>query len=145
MHEIDLYSYRLGAADVFCEMIRAGVKKISLAHPCDTKEERDEFIEDYQKLCDDYGVSMYLDDEPLLTDLFPVSLNKDRFNAVFYRDQEVIDEYIAIKEDKKELIRKGEYTPENRLAIAVRYGKLLSYTDEGIERLLKLNNELEEV
>ena len=144
MHEIDLYSYRLGAADVFCEMLRAGVKRISLAHPCPTRQERDEFIEDYQKLCDEYGVSMYLDDDPLLTDLFPVSLNKGKFNAVFYQDEEVIKEYLMIKEDKKRMVESGDYTDENRYAIAVRYGKLLSYTDEGIQRLLNNNKEREE-
>ena len=43
MPAIDKFSYKLGAADCFCEMVRAGVKKIALAHPCDTREERDSF------------------------------------------------------------------------------------------------------
>ena len=32
MKEIDSYSYHLGAADCFCEMVAAGVKKIALSH-----------------------------------------------------------------------------------------------------------------
>ena len=41
MKSIDSFSYKLGAADCFCEMVRAGVKKIALAHPCDSREERE--------------------------------------------------------------------------------------------------------
>ena len=35
--EIDKYSYQLGAADCFCEMVSAGVKRIALSHPCNSK------------------------------------------------------------------------------------------------------------
>ena len=43
MAKIDAFSYKLGAADCFCEMVQTGVKQIALAHPCDTREERDSF------------------------------------------------------------------------------------------------------
>ena len=36
MKPIDTFSYELGAADCFCEMVRAGVKRLALAHPCDS-------------------------------------------------------------------------------------------------------------
>ena len=90
MPAIDKFSYKLGAADCFCEMVRAGVKQIALAHPCDTREERDSFLAEYEKLCQEYGVKMYQEDEGFLTDLFPVSLNKDRFNTIFYQDDAVL-------------------------------------------------------
>ena len=136
MNRIDPFSYKLGAADCFCEMVRAGVKKIALAHPCDTREERDSFLTEY-------GVKMYQEDEGFLTDLFPVSLNKDRFNTIFYQDDGVLQAYLDLKAEKKEAQASGTYTPEKRRDIAWRYGKLLSYTDEGIERLLAQNREKE--
>ncbi|WP_322169399.1 hypothetical protein [Acutalibacter caecimuris] len=46
--KIDTFSYHLGAADCFCEMVRARVKKIALSHPCDTKEERDGFLSAFE-------------------------------------------------------------------------------------------------
>ena len=49
MKEIDSYSYHLGAADCFCEMVAAGVKKIALSHPCNSKEERDSFLADFDR------------------------------------------------------------------------------------------------
>lgn len=143
MREIDKFSYKLGAADCFCEMVRAGVKRISLAHPCDSREERDGFLPEFEKLCQEYGVKMYCEDEGFITDLFPVSLNKNRYNVIFYREDGVLQEYLALKAEKKQAQEAGAYTPEKRRDIAWRYGNLLSYTDDGIERLLQGNQEKE--
>ena len=41
------------------------------------------------------------------------------------------------------LLAAGKYEGEARRALAVRYGHLLSYSDEAIERYLKNNTELE--
>ena len=143
MRNIDHFSYQLGAADCFCEMVRAGVKQIALAHPCDTREERDSFLPEFEKLCQEYGVKMYLEDEGFLTDLFPVSMNKDRFNTIFYVEDGVLQAYLDLKAEKKRAQETGTYTPEKRYDIAYRYGKLLSYTDAGIQRLLRENQEKE--
>ena len=113
MSKIDAFSYKLGAADCFCEMVRAGVKKIALAHPCDTREERDSFLTEYEKLCQEYGVKMYQEDEGFLTDLFPVSLNKDRFNTIFYQDDAVLKAYLDLKAEKKGPRRPGPTPPKS--------------------------------
>ena len=70
-------------------------------------------------------------------------MNKDRFNVIFYQDDKVLQEYLDLKEEKKQAQATGTYTPEKRRDIAWRYGKLLSYTDEGIQRLLDQNQEKE--
>ena len=141
--KIDTFSYKLGAADCFCEMVRSGVKKLALAHPCGTKEERDGFVPGFEKLCGEYGVKMYLEDDPFLTDLFPVSMNKGKYNAIFYQEEGALRAYLDLKEEKRRAQAGGDYTGEKRRDIAWRYGKLLSYTDEGIERLLEANQERE--
>lgn len=143
MRNIDHFSYQLGAADCFCEMVRAGVKKLALAHPCDTKEARDEYLPYFEELCQKYGVKLYVEDVPLLTDLFPISMNKGKYNAIFYQEDGVLEEYLGLKAEKKQAQDTGTYTLEKRRDIAWRYGKLLSYTDEGIERLLAGNGEKE--
>lgn len=141
--KIDAYSYRLGAADCFCEMVRAGVKKLALCHPCGTKEERDAMLPALRELCKQYGVNLYVEDNPFLTDLFPLSMNKGKFNALFYQEEAVLEEYLSLKEEKRRAQAEGAYTGEKRREIAWRYGKLLSYTDEGIARLLDANQEKE--
>ena len=142
-HNIDTYSYHLGVADCFCEMVRAGVKKIALSHPCDTKEERDSFLEDFDLLTSQYQISYYIEDEPLLTDLFPISMNQNKYNVIFYKDPKILKEYLSLKEKKKDLIQNQSYNQEERYELAYQYGKLLSYTDEGIQSLIQNNQEKE--
>ena len=143
MNQIDHFSYELGAADCFCEMVRAGVKQIALAHPCDTREARDEYLPYFEDLCQKYGVKLYVEDVPLLTDLFPLSMNQGKYNAIFYQEDSALDAYLALKAEKQAALEAGAYTPETRRDIAWRYGKLLSYTDQGIQRLLEQNQEKE--
>ena len=140
--KIDKFSYQLGAADCFCEMVRAGVKRIALSHPCDTKEERDSFLPEFDKLCEKYGVCYYVENESFLTDLLPTSLNQGKFNVLFYQDETVLREYLDLKAEKEKAVAAGKYA-DCREDIARQYGKLLSYTDEGIQRLLDANTEKE--
>ena len=145
MRSIDHFSYELGAADCFCEMVRAGVKGLALAHNCPTREERDEYLPYFQELWLKYGVKLYVEDVPLLTDLFPLSMNQGKYNALFYQEDSAIQEYLALKAEKQAAVEAGAYTPEKRRDIAWRYGRLLSYTEEGIQRLLESNTEKEKI
>ena len=90
-----------------------------------------------------YGCKAYYLKEPLITDLFPVSLNRGKQNVVFYREDRDLEEFLSIQHDKQALIAENNYTGENRRQIAVRYGHLLSYSDEAIARYLAQNTELE--
>lgn len=142
MKLIDTFSYELGAADCFCEMVRAGVKRLALAHPCDSPQERDQYLPYFEELCRKYGVKLYVEDEAFLTDLFPLSLNQGKYNALFYQEGSALQEYLALKGEKKAALAQGTYGQARR-DIAWRFGKLLSYTDEGIQRLLESNTEKE--
>ena len=143
MKEMDRYSYQCGVMDAFNEVVRAGVKRLALAHPCDTKEERDSFLPYAEMLCEKYGNHLYVENDSLLTDLFPVSMNKDKFNIVFARDPKDLELYVELHVRKQKLIEEGCYEGEARKAIAVEFGHLLSYTDEAIERLISTNVERE--
>ena len=86
---------------------------------------------------------MYIENDSLLTDLFPISMNKDKFNIVFARDPKDLDIYVELHVRKKALVDSGTYHGEARKQIAVEFGHLLSYSDEAIERLIAANSELE--
>ncbi len=139
---IDEYSYKLGAADAFMEMIRSGTKKLALSHPCDSLEERDDLLDDYINLANKYKIKYYLEDSPLITDLFPASLNKNKCNILFYLDDEIITTYLNLKQEKEEAIKNNIYQ-QKRYDIAYKYGKLLSYQENRIDYLIKNNNEKE--
>ena len=135
--EIDQYSYELGVMDCFCEMVAAGLKKLAMSHPCDTREERSRYEEEVTALCKKYQILYYPEDEAFLTDLFPEEANKGKFNYLFFRTQEVLDEYLGLKEQQKLMKEQGTYTGQKRYEIAKGFGKLLSYPDEGIDRLIQ--------
>ena len=143
MKKLDGYSYQCGVIDAFNEVVRAGVKRIALSHPVDTKEEAMELIPFSQQICQQYGNHFYLEESPLLTDLFPISLNKGKYNNIYYRQEEDIRQYLALKKRKQQLLEQQAYQGEARRQIAVDYGKLLSYSQEAIERYLAQNEEKE--
>jgi len=48
----------------------------------------------------------------------------------------VKDEYLALKAERARLAAEGRYTGDTRRSIARRFGRLLSYSDAHIDRLL---------
>lgn len=142
MKKIDEYSYQCGIMDCFSEMVKAGLKKIALAHPTKTKEEREVYVPFAKEICEQYHISYYLDDEPLVSDLFPSHMNLNTYNIIFYKNDEDIKEYELLKKLKKEAITNNSYETI-RYEIAYRFGKLLSYSDDTINTYIKDNNEKE--
>ena len=94
--------------DAFCEVVRAGVKRIALSHPF-TQDELDtvlgaDFIRDCTAIAAQYGCGAHHQTEPLLTDLFPISLNAGRQNVIFYRDPADLEAFLGICLDKRALV-----------------------------------------
>lgn len=145
--QIDAYSFALGVCEAFCEVVRAGVKRIALSHPFTEAELQNTLGADFLSACEaiaaQYGCKAYYLKEPLITDLFPVSLNRNKQNVLFYREDRDLEEFLNIQSDKRRLVEQDRYTGENRRQIAVRYGHLLSYSEEAIARYLAQNTELE--
>ena len=52
---------------------------------------------------------------------------------------DTLDQYLAIKADKEELVRNDAYSGSRREDIARRFGRLLSYPDEVIDDLIARN------
>lgn len=142
MKQIEEYSYQCGVIDCFSEMVKAGLKRIALSHPSSTKEIRDQYIPFAENICDKYQIHYYLDDDPLITDLFPASMNQNTYNIIFYKDENDIEEYRTLKKLKVKVIENKEYE-KYRYEIAYRFGKLLSYSDETIQNYIQNNDEKE--
>ena len=70
-------------------------------------------------------------------------MNKGKHNVIFYVDEKYLRQYLRLKMDKRVLLANGTYSGEDRTNLARAYGRLLSYSDEGIERLLNKNSEKE--
>ncbi len=147
MNPIDKRSYALGVCDAFCEVVKAGVKRVALSHPFTAEELQNDLGADFPAECAEiaakYGVKAYFLEEPVITDLFPAALNRGKRNIVFYRLDADLAELLAIRRDKAALQNAGRYTGDARREIAARFGRLLSYTEEAIGRYLAENTDRE--
>ena len=134
---IDPYSYQLGVMDCFCEMVSSGLKTLAMSHPFADRNERDGYLEDVKRLCARYGVLFYPEDEALLTALFPKEANRGKPLFLFYRKEETLRAYLHLKEERKALLEQGRCDHMEEVRLAHEFGRLLSYPEEGIERLIE--------
>ena len=139
MKTIDHYSFHCGVIDCFNEMVSAGVKRIAFSEPMNSAEECRSYRPFVEKTCHKYGARFYFEPSSLVTDLFPKELNAGRAHYIFYREEDALREYLAVRAEKEELAAAGAYRGEQRRALAYRFGRLLSYTDEAIARRLAEN------
>jgi hypothetical protein len=144
MRELDKFSKVIGAMGAFNEMIACGAKNVALGHPTPDRALRDEHMEFAKIMCEESGTFCCEENGGFLTDLFPWSMNKDKFNVLFYKNESYRDAYFALKERKAKLVEDKLYKGDVRREIAWEFGKLLSYSDEAIERMIAENDELEE-
>ena len=94
-----------------------------------------------KKLCEKYGILYHPQDEALITDLFPAEANQDKYNYLFFRTQDVYETYLELKKRQKELESQCGGTEEERYQLAVDFGALLSYPEQGIRRLIEKTRE----
>ena len=133
---VDRYSFELGVMDCFCEMVKAGAKTMAMSHPWDTREERDGYLPAVEALCGRYQVHFYPEEELPITGLFPEELCRGKFLFLFYRDAQVLERYLKLKENAGKQAEAGENGVKD-LELATEFGRLLSYPEDGIERRIK--------
>ena len=143
MQTIESYSYQCGFIDCVNEMLRAGIKTLALSRPMEAAAERDALVPFARESCRRWGNQLYIEDDPLLTDLFPVSMNRGKHNILLYRAGHVLEQYLRLKARKKALMEEKAYFGGNRSQIAWEFGRLLSYPEEVIRRLMEENREKE--
>ena len=76
-------------------------------------------------------------------DLFPISMNLGKHNLLIYRANHILEQYLRLKHWKNDLVREKVYFGGNRTQIAWDFGRLLSYPEEAIRRLIRENSEKE--
>jgi hypothetical protein len=139
--DIDQRSYNLGILGGFSEVVRLGVKKLALSEVM-TPEEMDAMMEDAAAIARRNGVEIWRETDLLVTDLYPADVAKGKHVLLIYTG-DTLDQYNAIKADKKTLVSAGKYHGEAREAIARRFGRLLSYPESVIDELLTREKLLE--
>lgn len=125
--------FRNGVNDAFCEIVRAGVKKLALSHATDDEETfAKEFHSAYQCV-KKYNIKMYVEEDLIETLLFDISGCKV---IIFYSEDRDIEDYIALKH----AIRNNDHPSlEDKKAYAQELGRLLSYSPKRIEDMILSN------
>ncbi|MDE0286044.1 MAG: hypothetical protein OXI88_11570 [Gammaproteobacteria bacterium] len=135
--EIDQRSFTLGGLSTFAEMVRVGVKTLALSAAV-TPEEMDDLVEDTERIAREEGVMLYRETDLIVTDLFPADVAAGKHVLLIYQGV-TLDDYLALKQKKSELVASGSYAGEARRGIARQFGELLSYPDTVIEELIDKN------
>ncbi|GMR22265.1 MAG: hypothetical protein BMS9Abin37_0601 [Acidobacteriota bacterium] len=131
---IDERSYQLGVIGAFAEVVGLGVKRLALSSAM-SPEDMDALIDEAEKIIARNDALSYREADFLVTDLFPEEVTAGKQVILIYNDP-VRDEYLTLKERKQKLIDDGRYRGEERKEIAREMGRLLSYPEERIERML---------
>ncbi len=133
--DIDPRSFRLGGIASFAEMVRVGVKTLALS-AATSPEEMDALVDEANRIAREEQVMIYREDELIVTDLFPADVAVGKHVLLIYKGS-TLEDYLALKQQKAELVESGNYTGESRKEIARKFGKLLSYPDSMIEEKIK--------
>ena len=131
---LDQRSYTLGGIGSFAEMVDAGVKQLALSAPLPPAE-MDLLVEHARRVAADHNVEIYRETDFLVTDLFSADLTEGNDVLLIYNGT-TKQEYMALKAAQQALIESGAYEGDARRQIAVRFGHMLSYSDEKIDALL---------
>jgi hypothetical protein len=90
------------------------------------------------RIAERHNVKMHLETDLIQTDLFPPEAAEGMHVLLIFRG-DILDQYLALKAEQKRLIEGRAYAGETRRRIAVKFGKLLSYSDERIKVLIAQN------
>lgn len=130
----DLHSYYAGINMAFAEVVGAGCKRLALSSPY-SPELAEEMLPATKYAAAEYNVKLMVEPMLLVSKLFPRDIVKDKTVIVIAHDQTVLDEYMSLKRLKERSDSEGN-PEELEHEIAHRFGKLLSYDDDTINRLL---------
>ena len=102
-----------------------GAKELAFSDPFDPEDEP--LLTSYvAKKCEGYGVKYYIDKDLLLTKLFSTVEMDGQWVYILYADDAVLQEYLELKQEEKDMIAAGTYTEKAQIDLATRYGKLMA-------------------
>ena len=108
-----------------------GAKELAFSDPFDPEDEP-LLTSHVAKKCEGYGVKYYIDKDLLLTKLFSTVEMDGQWVYILYADDAVLQEYLELKQEEKDMIAAGTYTEKAQIDLATRYGKLMGYSDAHI-------------
>ena len=135
MMKIDKLSFQLGMINCFAEMVACGVKKLAISPPL-KPEDYEKISKFSDEIVKGFGIQSYLEKSLLITDLQSAEFTRGKWSILYYEKDDVLKQYLDLKEKKQQLVKMGQYDVEARKEISREFMRLLSYPDEKIEEKL---------
>lgn len=137
---LDPESYRIGrfagSANAWSEAARSGAKEMSLSSPFPPGD-HDLLLPYVERATEENQVRFHLDKTLMTTDLFADVDLGGHWVFIIYKEEKVLEDYLALKAEKERLEEEGGYVEEARRRIARGMGRLLGYSDGYIEERMK--------
>ena len=121
----------VGEIKAWCEAAKNDAKKMSLSAPF-RPEEHDEIKPYMDEYSEKNGIKYYLEKDLIQTDLFGDMDLSGVWVFIIYKHPEIIEEYLNIKQEKASLQKQGKLSGEKRKETAIKFGRLLGYSNESI-------------
>lgn len=129
-----LMSYYAGTISTSAEFVSYGCKKLALSATL-SDEELAVLLPHAEQKAKEYGIPLYVEKDLLVTPLFSPDVAQGKTVILFAYNQDVLDEYFAIKAFREKAIEEGRLG-DVKEELGWRFGRLLSYTDDTIKRLM---------
>lgn len=125
----------LTAFEVYCEIVANDAKPISFHHPMESSE-IDELWSDLTAIAAQFQVELYREDDLPESLLFSNEASKGKTVVIVHKDDR-LEQYLQWKADAGSYTKNDFKTNE---ALARRLGRLLGYSPQGINGLLRKNS-----
>jgi hypothetical protein len=90
----------------FCGIRQLWMQKLALSAPF-TDDDIDVLLEHAQQKAEEYGIPIYVEKELLVTRLFSPRVAEGKTVILFAYNQDILDEYMALKEFKRKAVEEG--------------------------------------
>lgn len=133
--EIDRISFQLGMINCFVEMVACGVKTLALSPPLCPEDYKKIRIAS-EKIVKGFNIQSYLEKSLLVTYLQTDDFTRGKWSILYFKDNEVLRQYLELKEKKNRLEAAGKFDNDAGKEISREFMKLLSYPGDVIDAKL---------
>ncbi len=116
----------------FVEMVSCGVKRLALSPPL-LPEDYELIASHSEEIVQGFGIKSYLEKSLLVTHLQTAEFTKGKWSILYYKSEDVIQEYFVLKEKYSRLEKEGKLE-SGLLQISKDFMKLLSYPVDVIKQ-----------
>ncbi len=134
------HSDALSAFDVYCEMVENDAKPLALHYPMDPGEV-DLLWTAFEEIADKRSVRLFREDSFPVSYLFPEGATAGKSVVLIYNGTRLTQ----YKQWKSDLKKSNTTNRKEQIAMARRLGRLLGYSPQGVNNLLRKNTDFRDI